>query len=78
MDVNSKQDLGSLTIDDLLALREQVQEILRKRLKAKQAELDRQLHRALSSLPRGLDDVGLRTHMLSRWGEDPWTCSMAV
>ena len=43
MDVNSKQDLGSLTIDDLLALREQVQGILRTRLKAKQAELDRQL-----------------------------------
>ena len=47
MDVNSKQDLGSLTIDDLFALRKQVQEILRKRLKAKQAELDRQL-RALA------------------------------
>jgi hypothetical protein len=47
MDVNSKPDLGSLTIDDLLALREEVQEILRNRLKAKQAELDRQL-RALA------------------------------
>jgi hypothetical protein len=32
-----------MTIDDLFALREQVQELLRERLKAQQAELDRRL-----------------------------------
>jgi hypothetical protein len=37
----------AMTVDDLLALREQVRDILRKRLKAKQAELDRRL-RALA------------------------------
>jgi len=36
-----------MTIDDLFALREQVDEILRASLKAKQAELDRRL-RSLS------------------------------
>jgi hypothetical protein len=43
MDGDSKQSWESMTIDDLLALREQVQGILRERLKAKQAELDRLL-----------------------------------
>jgi hypothetical protein len=33
-----------MTIDDLSVLREQVQAILRERLKAQQAELDRRLH----------------------------------
>ena len=56
MDVNSQQDLGSLTIDDLLALREEVQEILRNRLKAKQAVLDRQL-RALAPASSAVEAV---------------------
>jgi hypothetical protein len=43
VDDDSKQNWESMTIDDLLALREQVQEILRARVKAKQAELDRLL-----------------------------------
>jgi hypothetical protein len=38
-----KSDWECMTIDDLFALREQVQEILRERLRAKQAELDRRL-----------------------------------
>jgi len=38
-----KSNWESMTIDDLFALREQVQEILRESLKAKQAELDRRL-----------------------------------
>ena len=38
-----KSDWESMTIDDLFALREQVQAILREKLKAKQAELDRRL-----------------------------------
>jgi hypothetical protein len=37
----------SMSVDDLLALREQVRDILREKLKAKQAELDRRL-RALA------------------------------
>jgi hypothetical protein len=43
MDGDWKSNWESMTIDDLFALREQVQEILRERLKAKQAELDRRL-----------------------------------
>jgi len=50
VDGDSKQDWESMTIDDLLALREQVQELLRERLKAKHAELDRRL-RALTRVP---------------------------
>ncbi len=41
--MDGKPNWESMTIDDLLALREQVREILRERLKAKQAELDRRL-----------------------------------
>jgi hypothetical protein len=44
MDVDWKSNWESMTIDDLSVLREQVQEILRERLKAQQAELDRRLH----------------------------------
>ena len=47
MDSDWKLIWESMTIDDLSVLREQVQEILRERLKAKQAELDRRL-RALA------------------------------
>ena len=43
MDGDWKSNWESMTIDDLFALREQVQEILRERLKAKHAELDRRL-----------------------------------
>jgi hypothetical protein len=43
MDGDWKSNWESMTIDDLIALRERVQEILRERLKAKQAELDRRL-----------------------------------
>jgi hypothetical protein len=43
MDGDSARDWQSMTIDDLLALREEVQETLRERLKAKRAELDRRL-----------------------------------
>ena len=43
MDGDSKSTLESMTIDDLFALREQVHEILRERLKAKQTEIDRRL-----------------------------------
>jgi hypothetical protein len=43
MDGDSTPDWESMTIDDLLALREEVQETLRERLKAKRAELDRRL-----------------------------------
>jgi hypothetical protein len=45
--MDGKPNWESMTIDDLLALREQVREILREGLKAKQAELDRRL-RALA------------------------------
>jgi hypothetical protein len=44
MDADWKSNWESMTIDDLSVLREQVQEILRERLKAQQAELDRRLH----------------------------------
>ena len=47
MDGDWKSDWEGMTIDDLFALREQVQEVLRARLKAQQAELDRRL-RALA------------------------------
>jgi hypothetical protein len=43
MDDHSKSNWESMTIDDLLALHEQVRELLRERLKAKRAELDRRL-----------------------------------
>ena len=43
MDSDWKSNWESMTIDDLFVLREQVHEILRERLKAKQAELDRRL-----------------------------------
>jgi hypothetical protein len=44
MDDDWKPNWESMTIDDLSVLREQVQAILRERLKAQQAELDRRLH----------------------------------
>ena len=44
MDGDWKSNWQSMTIDDLFTLREQVHEVLRERLKAKQAELDRRLH----------------------------------
>jgi hypothetical protein len=43
MEFDSKQNLGSMTIDDLLELRELVQGILREGLKTRKAELDRRL-----------------------------------
>jgi hypothetical protein len=43
MDGDWQSNWESMTIDDLFVLREQVHEILRERLKAKRAELDRQL-----------------------------------
>jgi hypothetical protein len=43
MDDDWKSNWESMTIDDLSVLREQVHEILRERLKAKQAQLDRRL-----------------------------------
>jgi hypothetical protein len=43
MDGDWKSNWESMTIDDLSVLREQVHEILRERLKAKQAELERRL-----------------------------------
>jgi hypothetical protein len=43
MDGDWKSTWESMTIDDLSVLREQVHEILRERLKAKQAELERRL-----------------------------------
>ena len=57
MDGDWKSNWESMTIDDLFALREQVQEILRERLKAKQAELDRRL-RALA--PASIKELGRR------------------
>jgi hypothetical protein len=41
MDGDWKSNWESMTIDDLFILREQVHEILRERLNAKRAELDR-------------------------------------
>jgi hypothetical protein len=43
MDDDRKSNWESMRIDDLFTLREQVHGILRERLKAKQAQLDRQL-----------------------------------
>jgi hypothetical protein len=43
MDGDSKPNLESMTIDDLLTLREQVNAILYERLDEKRAELDRRL-----------------------------------
>jgi hypothetical protein len=43
MDGDWKSNWESMTIDDLFVLREQVHEILRQRLKAKRAELERRL-----------------------------------
>ena len=54
MDGDWKSNWESMTIDDLFALREQVQEVLRERLKAKQAELDRRLQ----ALAPASTDVG--------------------
>jgi hypothetical protein len=56
MDGDWKSDWESMTIDDLFALREQVQEILRARLKAKKAELDRRL-RALARASTGVGSI---------------------
>ena len=52
MDGDWKSNWESMTIDDLFALRERVQEILRERLKAKQAELD---HRLQALAPASTD-----------------------
>jgi hypothetical protein len=52
MDGDWKLIWESMTIDDLFVLREQVQEILRERLKAKQAELE---HRLLALVPASTD-----------------------
>ena len=43
MDDDWKSIWASMAIDDLFTLREQVHELLRERLKAKQAELERRL-----------------------------------
>jgi len=68
-----------MTVDDLFVLREQVHETLRD-LKAKRAEVDRQLQTlgpAVTDVEStgGWDDVGLWARMLTRWGDDSWTCS---
>lgn len=62
MDGDWKSDWESMTIDDLFALREQVQVILRARLKAKQAELDRRLQALApaSSDVRAIKELGRR------------------
>ena len=56
MDGDWKSSWESMTIDDLFALREQVQEILRERLKAKHAELDRRLQ-ALAPAPTDVESI---------------------
>jgi len=56
MDGDCKSNWESMTIDDLFALREQVQEILRERLKAKHAELDRRLQ-ALAPAPTDVESI---------------------
>jgi hypothetical protein len=56
MDDHSKSNWESMAIDDLLALREQVREVLRERLKAKQAELDRRL-RALAPVSFAIEST---------------------
>jgi hypothetical protein len=53
---DSKPHWESMTIDDLLALREQVRVLLRERLKAKQAELDRRL-RALTPASTAIEST---------------------
>ena len=57
MDGDWKLIWESMTIDDLFVLREQVQEILRERLKAKQAELE---HRLLALAPASTDVESLK------------------
>jgi hypothetical protein len=57
MDGDWKLIWESMTIDDLFVLREQVQEILRERLKAKQAELE---HRLLALVPASTDVESLK------------------
>jgi hypothetical protein len=56
MDGDWKLDWESMTIDDLCVLREQVQQILRERLKAKRAELERRLQ-ALAPAPSDVESV---------------------
>jgi hypothetical protein len=56
MDGDWKSNWESMTIDDLFALREQVQEILRERLKAKRAELERRLQ-ALVPAPTDVESI---------------------
>ena len=57
MDGDWKSDWESMTIDDLFVLREEVQEILRERLKARQAELE---HRLLALAPASTDVESLK------------------
>jgi hypothetical protein len=57
MDGDWKPIWESMTIDDLFVLREQVQEILRERLKARQAELE---HRLLALAPASTDVESLK------------------
>jgi hypothetical protein len=57
MDGDWKSNWESMTIDDLFALREQVHEILRERLKTKQAELERRL---LALAPASTDVVSIK------------------
>jgi hypothetical protein len=56
MDGDWKSNWESMTIDDLFALREQVHEILRERLKTKQAELERRL-RALAPASSDVESI---------------------
>jgi hypothetical protein len=50
MDGDWKSNWESMTIDDLFVLREQVHEILRQKLKAKRAELERRLQALVPSM----------------------------
>ena len=62
MDGDWKSSWESMTIDDLFALREQVHEILRERLKAKREELERRLQ-ALVPAPT---DVESKARLVGR------------
>ena len=63
MDGDWKSNWESMTIDDLFTLREQVHVILRERLKAKQAQLDRRLQ----ALAPAMTDVESTKELGRRW-----------
>ena len=59
MDADWKSNWESMTIDDLFALREQVHEIFRERLKAKRAELERRLQALAPAMTEAESTKGL-------------------